>query len=106
LQAEKEAAKLVQQARQYRTQRLKDARTDATKEVEEYKRQKEQEFKAFEAKHSSSSTNSQSQIDADINAKLKSIEQSFRSNEEAVVKKILDRVVKVEAQLHRNLKKE
>lgn len=72
LEAEKEAAKVVQQARQRtslwlylsllalalmscgmssdRVQRLKDARTEASKEVEEYKRQKEQEYKAFESK--------------------------------------------------------
>ena len=69
LEAEKEAQKVVQQARQCagslrnpfilkhsfilcdpdRTQRLKDARSEATKEIEEYKAQKEQEFKAYEA---------------------------------------------------------
>lgn len=32
-----------------RTQRLKDARSEAAKEIEAYKAQKEQEFKAFEA---------------------------------------------------------
>lgn len=33
-----------------RTQRLKDARSQAMKEVEEYKKQKEGEFKAAESK--------------------------------------------------------
>lgn len=32
-----------------RTQRLKDARSEATKEIEAYKTQKEREFKAYEA---------------------------------------------------------
>lgn len=32
-----------------RTQRLKDARSEAAKEIEAYKAQKEQEFKAYEA---------------------------------------------------------
>jgi V-type H+-transporting ATPase subunit G len=54
--------------------------------------------------HSSSTSNSQSQTDAETDVKLKSIEKSFRENEEAVVKKILDRVVRVDVQLHRNLK--
>lgn len=67
LEAEKEAQKVVQQARQCmdgsplvihhsehssgcadRTQRLKDARSEATKEIEAYKAQKEHEFKAYE----------------------------------------------------------
>lgn len=67
LEAEKEAAKVVQQARQRssvvallllsevtlsldRVQRLKDARSEASKEVEGYKMQKEQEYKVFESK--------------------------------------------------------
>ena len=68
LEAEKDAQKVVQEARQCmaldpswsihsehlsgcadRTQRLKDARSEATKEIEAYKAQKEQEFKAYEA---------------------------------------------------------
>ena len=32
-----------------RTQRLKDAQSEATKEIEAYKAQKDQEFKAYEA---------------------------------------------------------
>ena len=32
-----------------RTQRLKDARSEAAKEIEEYKKAKEAEFKSFEA---------------------------------------------------------
>lgn len=32
-----------------RTQKVKDARSEAQKEIEEYKRQKEQEFKRFES---------------------------------------------------------
>ena len=32
-----------------RTQRLKDARSEAAKEIEAYKAQKEQEFKTYEA---------------------------------------------------------
>jgi hypothetical protein len=80
LEAEKEAAKVVQQARQCtfcsvhasvnlielmaygycgyecilvgidRVQKLKDARAEASKEVEDYKKQKEQEYKTFESK--------------------------------------------------------
>ncbi|KAG8755568.1 H(+)-transporting V1 sector ATPase subunit G [Serendipita sp. 396] len=50
LEAEKEAAKVVQQARQYRTQKLKDARSEAAKDLETYKAQKDNELKAFEQK--------------------------------------------------------
>lgn len=67
LEAEKEAAKIVQQARQCnyppiphlqchvtqvpidRVRKLRDAHTDAAKEIEAYKKAKEQEFQAFES---------------------------------------------------------
>merc|ERR1711977_709715 len=53
LDAEREAQKIVQKAREYRTKRVKDARSEAQKEIDEYKASKDKEFKAFEEKHSS-----------------------------------------------------
>ncbi|THV04940.1 V-type ATPase [Dendrothele bispora CBS 962.96] len=105
LEAEKEAAKIVQQSRQYRIQKLKDARSEATKEIEEYKKSKEAEFKAFEASHAGTTSEAQAAVDKDTEVKLKSISDSFDSNKDAVVQKLLDRVVLVKPELHRNLKK-
>ncbi|KAI6044312.1 H+-ATPase G subunit-domain-containing protein [Pisolithus marmoratus] len=94
LEAEKEAAKIVQQARQYRVQRLKDARSEATREIEEYRRVKEDEFKAFEASHAGNISNAQVAIDKETDVKLQSITEA-----------LLDRVVLIKPELHRNLKK-
>ncbi|EIM86714.1 V-type ATPase [Stereum hirsutum FP-91666 SS1] len=105
LEAEKEAAKVVAQARQYRVQRLKDARSEASKEIEEYRKAKEAEFKAFEESHAGTTQTAQSAVDAETDEKLKEVEGQFESNKDAVVKKLLDRVVLVTPQLHRNLKK-
>ncbi|KAF8489317.1 V-type ATPase [Gautieria morchelliformis] len=104
LEAEKEAAKVVQQARQHRVQRLKDARAEANREVEEYKRQKEQEYKAFESKHAGSTQYSQSRVDKETDAKIAAIESAYQGRKEAVVQLLLDRVVLVKPELHRNLK--
>ncbi|KAF8661359.1 hypothetical protein AX16_001454 [Volvariella volvacea WC 439] len=105
LEAEKEAQKIVDQARQYRVQKLKDARAQATKEIEEYKQTKEEEFRAFEASHQGTTSSAQSAIDAETDGKLANITAQYDKNRDAVVKKLLDRVVLVEPQLHRNLKK-
>ncbi|KAI1796642.1 H+-ATPase G subunit-domain-containing protein [Ganoderma leucocontextum] len=105
LEAEKEAAKVVQQARQYRVQRLKDARSEAAKEIEEYKKSKEQEFKAFEQSHVGNTQTVQAQIDKETEAKQKDIRAAYDSNKDHVVQKLLDRVVLVKPELHRNLKK-
>ncbi|KAI0629294.1 H+-ATPase G subunit-domain-containing protein [Trametes polyzona] len=105
LEAEKEAAKVVQQARQYRVQRLKDARSEAAKEIEEYKKTKEAEFKAFEASHAGNTQAAQATIDKETEGKQREIRAQYEAHKDAVVKKLLDRVVLVKPELHRNLKK-
>ncbi|KAI0050977.1 V-type ATPase, partial [Auriscalpium vulgare] len=105
LEAEKEAAKVVQAARTYRVQRLKDARTEAQKEIDEYKKAKEAEFKAFESTHTGTTASAQSAVDKETGEKLKVITDAYQSHKDAVVKKLLDRVVLVKPELHRNLKK-
>jgi len=105
LEAEKEAAKIVQQARQYRVQKLKDARTQATKEIEEFKKAKEQEFKTFESSRAGTTSTAQTAVDKDTEIKLQAITDSYNKNKDQVVKKLLDRVVLVKPELHRNLKK-
>ncbi|KAG6812741.1 hypothetical protein H0H92_000787 [Tricholoma furcatifolium] len=105
LEAEKEAAKIVQQARQYRVQRLKDARSEASKEIDAYKQAKETEFRAFESSHAGTTSNAQSAVDKETEVKLQAITQSYEHSKDAVVEKLLSRVVLVKPELHRNLKK-
>lgn len=47
LEAEKEASKIVQKARTYRTQKLKDARSEAAKDIENIKSKKEKEYQDY-----------------------------------------------------------
>ena len=106
-----------------RVQKLKDARTEAEKEIANYKAEKEAEFKKFEdsvcAHYSGSQVllniltpqragttqSSQSAIDKETDAKLEEITRMYQQNKDAVVKKLLDRVVLVQPELHRNLRK-
>jgi len=105
LEAENEAAKIIQQARQYRIQKLKDARSEALKEIEEYKKTKDAEFKAFESSHAGSTSDAQTAVDKETEAKLQTITASYKQNKPQVVQKLLDRVVLVKPELHRNLRK-
>ncbi|KAJ7281803.1 H+-ATPase G subunit-domain-containing protein [Mycena rebaudengoi] len=105
LEAEKEAAKIVQQARQYRVQKLKDARSQASKEIEDYKKAKEDEFKAFESSRAGTTSNAQTAVDKETETNLHNITESFNKSKDQVVKKLLDRVVLVKPELHRNLTK-
>ena len=108
-----------------RVQRLKDARSEASKEIEAYKAAKEKEFQEFErsvrpkpvwlliellslriyVQHQGTTQTSQSAVDKETESKLTAITESYQKNKEQVVKKLLDRVVLVKPELHRNLKK-
>ncbi|KAJ8521573.1 hypothetical protein ONZ45_g1742 [Pleurotus djamor] len=90
-----------------RVQKLKDARTEAQKEIDDYKKAKEAEFSTFEAsiKHTGFTTSAQSAVDKETEVKLEQITESYQKSKDEVVKKLLDRVVLVKPELHRNLKK-
>ena len=105
MEAEKEAAKIVQKARTYRTQKLKDARSEASKEIEELKKQKEEEFTKFQKENQGNQSESQSQIDKETQEKLQTINKAFDANQKQVVEKLLQRVTQTKAELHRNLQK-
>lgn len=105
-----------------RVQKLKDARSEAEKEIKEYKSLKEAEFKEFERsvcreaayilqdidnapQRDGTTQTSQSAIDKETEVKLEEISNAYLSNKDKVVKKLLDRVVLVKPELHRNLRK-
>lgn len=84
---------------------MKDARSEATKEIEEYRRVKEDEFKAFEASYAGNISNSQVAVEKETDDKLQSITEVFEAQKDQVLRKLLDRVVLIKPELHRNLKK-
>ncbi|KXS17564.1 H+-ATPase G subunit [Gonapodya prolifera JEL478] len=95
LEAEKEAAKIVAKARQYRIQRLKDARTEATKEIEALKSQKAADFSTFEKQFLGSADETVSKVTAETDEKLKDVEVLFKKNKDQVLAKLLAEVVAV-----------
>ncbi|TGZ85112.1 V-type ATPase [Ascodesmis nigricans] len=102
LEAEREAQKIVQKARTYRTQKVKDARSEAQKEIEDYKRQKEEEFQRFESQHSG--THSQIEVEAtkEVQRTLEEIKTLGEEKAPAVIKDLLTAVVDVKPAPHRN----
>ncbi|KAK9898409.1 V-type ATPase [Cystobasidium minutum MCA 4210] len=105
LDAEKEAAKIVAKAREYRTQRVKDARGEAAKEIEAYKSKQEAEFQAFEKEHTGDNDALAAELDKQTDSQLDDIRAQFGRNKQSVVDKLLERVIDVEPSLHRNYKK-
>ncbi|KAJ3218842.1 H(+)-transporting V1 sector ATPase subunit G [Dinochytrium kinnereticum] len=96
LEAEKEASKIVTKARQYRVQRLKDARSEALKEIETLKAEKNKEFLNFEKQHSGSTDDSFNKINAETDVKIAEVKAAFAKNKDMVIQKILTSLVNVE----------
>ncbi|KAJ5225066.1 hypothetical protein N7468_006291 [Penicillium chermesinum] len=85
LDAEREAQKIVQQAREYRTKRIRDAKSEAQKEIEEYRNSKEEEFKKFEAEHSSGFKVAEEAANKEAEEKLKEIQAAGKKHGDKVV---------------------
>ncbi|ORY77401.1 H+-ATPase G subunit-domain-containing protein [Protomyces lactucae-debilis] len=102
LEAEKDAQAIVEKARTYRTQRLKDARSEAAKEVDAYKKKKEQEYKDYESENTGSSEDAEKQAEKAIIQQLEEIEKSHKEGKQAIVDNLLASIVKSDPQMHIN----
>ncbi|CZS88143.1 probable VACUOLAR ATP SYNTHASE SUBUNIT G (VMA-10) [Rhynchosporium graminicola] len=95
LDAEREAQKIVQRAREYRTKRVKEARDEAKKEIDAYKKSKDDEFKKFESEHTSGNKKAEEDANKDAEKKIKEIQTAGKKGQDAVVKDLLKAVFDV-----------
>ncbi|KAL3469443.1 H+-ATPase G subunit-domain-containing protein [Aspergillus californicus] len=95
LDAEREAQKIVQQSREYRTKRIRDAKSEAQKEIEEYRKQKEEEFKKFEAEHSSGYKKAEDDATKEAEVKIEEIKKAGKDKGPQVVEKLINALVDV-----------
>ncbi|KAL8651078.1 MAG: hypothetical protein Q9210_003459 [Variospora velana] len=89
LDAEREAQKIVQKAREYRSKRVKDARQEAQREIEDYRKQKEDEFKKFEKEHSSGNQRAEEDAQQDADAQMQAIKGCGDKSGDKVVEDLL-----------------
>ncbi|KAK4098427.1 V-type ATPase [Parathielavia hyrcaniae] len=92
LDAEREASKIVQKAREYRTKRVREARDEAKKEIEAYRANKEAEFKGFEAQHTQGNKEAEEEADKEADAKIKEIQQAGKKHQDDVISNLLSAV--------------
>lgn len=104
LDAEKEAARIVEKSREYRTQRLKDARGEAAKEIEALKAKREDEFKQFQLQHTGNTDSQQKILEEETQKQVEVIKTNFNKNKSRVVEDLLHNVTNVKPELHRNYK--
>jgi V-type H+-transporting ATPase subunit G len=102
LKTEKEAAEIVNEARKYRTTRLKSARADAQGEIDQYKKQKDAELEAFEKEHEGVNDKVNKDADAQVDAELKNIKAKYAEKKSSVVKLLVDATISAKPELHVN----
>ncbi|KAI5853897.1 H+-ATPase G subunit-domain-containing protein [Tricharina praecox] len=105
LDAERDAQKIVQKARTYRTQKVKEARSEAQKEIEEYKKQKEAEFKKFEEEHSGVNAQAEQESTREVEAKLQEIKTVGEEKSPKVAEELVNAVIDIHPKPHRNAAK-
>ncbi|KAI0108061.1 vacuolar ATPase [Daldinia grandis] len=95
LDAEREASKIIQKAREFRTKRVREARDEAKKEVEAYRRAKDEEFKRFEAEHTQGNKQAEDEANREADAKIKEIHAAGQKSQDKVVEDLLKAVFDV-----------
>ncbi|KAI5965269.1 VMA10 [Candida pseudojiufengensis] len=102
LKTEKEAAEIVNEARKYRTNRLKTAKQDAQEEIENYKKQKEEELNKFEKDHEGINEQIDKDADAEVEKELKALKEQFEKKKSDVIKLLVDATISSNPELHIN----
>ncbi|CCG82232.1 V-type proton ATPase subunit G [Taphrina deformans PYCC 5710] len=105
LEAERDAQQIVEKARQYRTQRLKDARSEAQKEIDKYKSKKDTEYKEYEDKNSGNNDDAEKEAQKSIDTQLSEIKKSQEEGKKVIVDNLLAAIVKSDPQMHINATK-
>ncbi|KAI8667471.1 V-type proton ATPase subunit G [Fusarium phalaenopsidis] len=96
LDAEREASKIVQKAREFRTKRVREARDEAKREIADYKNNKEDEYKKFEAEHSKGNQQAEDEANKEADVQIKSIQEAGKKGQAQVVKNLLNAVFEVQ----------
>lgn len=92
LDAEREAQKIVQKAREYRTKRVKEARDEAKKEIDTYKEKKESELRKYESEHSSGNKKAEEVANIEVAKKIVEIKELGNKGQDKVVQELLNAV--------------
>ncbi|RKF57327.1 V-type proton ATPase subunit G [Erysiphe neolycopersici] len=95
LDAEREAQKIVQKAREYRTKRVKEARDEAKKEIDSHKKRKDDELRKYEFEHSSGNKKAEEDANIEVTKKIVEIKELGKKGQEKVIQDLLNAVYEV-----------
>ncbi|KAJ3005719.1 H(+)-transporting V1 sector ATPase subunit G, partial [Thoreauomyces humboldtii] len=87
-----------------RTQRLKDARSEAQKDIEALKAQKNKEFADYEKQYGGNTDEAVTTANAETEEQLKEVTTLYNKNKQQVIEKLLAGIVNVQPEIHPNAK--
>jgi len=100
LEAEKEATKIVDEARQHKMKRLKQAKAEAKTDLEKLTSEYEVKYKEIETKIMDSTF--EDTFNKKIETELIEMEKRVKETENAVIQSLVDQIKNVTIQLPRN----
>jgi len=92
LDAEREAQKLITDARKEKDLRRKQAEQEAAAEIAEYKAEREATFRKYEAEHGVSSSDYNRTLEEETMRKIRQVQADAKKDEDAVVALLLKSV--------------
>lgn len=102
MKTEREAQEIVTEARQYRAERLKAAKSDAQVEIEAYKAKKADELKQFEAQFAGANEQLEKDAQKEAETGLTEITALANQKKDTVVKLLVESVASAKPELHIN----
>lgn len=96
LDAEKEATKLVQQARKYRLDRLKEARIEAHREIESLKQEKQKQYQEYEQQLLEELEENRQKERTGVEQQLNETEKLAMEKNDQIIELLMEKVVHVD----------
>ena len=104
MEAEKEADKLVKDARKKKAARLKQAVEEARWDIDTYKKDRDKTFQEQQAKYAGSKDNFAAKIEKDTEEKLEQLSVDVDTHKEEVLKRLMELVFDIKLDIHQNLR--
>jgi len=103
LKAEDDAEKIIQNAREQRSRKLRDVRQVAEEELEPFRQKEDEKFLAEQAAAGGHNT---MELDAATQQELSQVKTDYDNNKKTAVKYILEKVLDIDLTMPENIKQQ
>jgi V-type H+-transporting ATPase subunit G len=95
LEAEREAAAIVTRARQYRVERLKNAKSEAMAEIQALREQKQREFEEYEQSFRETTARMDKDQEEKTQKQIKHVRETVEGHKEELIQMILKKALEM-----------